>query len=73
MGPLLGRSPHVVYTNIVEALLRFVLVSRAAAAALGLRRAGRAGVMLSARTDTGKTGTILRLLREQGAGSWPTT
>ncbi|MBC3840375.1 glycosyltransferase [Streptacidiphilus sp. 4-A2] len=28
VGPLLARSPHVVYTNIVEALLRFVMVSR---------------------------------------------
>ena len=28
VGPLLARSPHVVYTNIIEALLRFVVVSR---------------------------------------------
>jgi dolichol-phosphate mannosyltransferase len=69
VAPLLGRSPHVVYTNVVEALLRFVLVSRGC---LLLHSAtveldGR-GVMLTARTDTGKTSTILRLLREHGGG-----
>lgn len=65
VGPMLVRSPHVLYTNIIEALLRFVLVSRGYmllhSACLELD--GR-GVMLSALTDTGKTGTILRLLRE---------
>jgi dolichol-phosphate mannosyltransferase len=65
IGPLLARSPHVVYTNVVEALLRFVLVARdhillhSATIQLGGR-----GVMLTARTDTGKTGTVLRLLRD---------
>ena len=65
VGPMLVRSPHVLYTNIIEALLRFVVVSRGYmllhSACLELN--GR-GVMLSALTDTGKTGTILRLLRE---------
>ncbi len=65
VGPMLARSPHVLYTNVVEALLRFVLVSRGFmllhSACLELD--GR-GVLLSALTDTGKTGTILRLLRE---------
>jgi len=65
VGPMLVRSPHVLYTNIIEALLRFVMVSRGYmllhSACLELE--GR-GVMLSALTDTGKTGTILRLLRE---------
>ena len=28
VAPLLARSPHVVYTNVVEALTRFVLASR---------------------------------------------
>jgi dolichol-phosphate mannosyltransferase len=65
VGPLLARSPHVVYNNVVEALLRFVLVSRdhillhSATIQLGSR-----GVMLTARTDTGKTSTVLRLLRD---------
>ena len=69
VAPLLGRSPHVVYTNVVEALLRFVLVSRGC---LLLHSAtvelDGHGVMLTARTDTGKTSTILRLLREHGGG-----
>ncbi|MGI5403926.1 glycosyltransferase [Streptomyces sp. CA-135486] len=67
VGPLLARSPHVVYTNIVEALLRFVLISRGRmllhSACVEL---DGHGVMLSALTDTGKTATILRLLREHG-------
>jgi dolichol-phosphate mannosyltransferase len=65
VGPLLARSPHVVYTNVVEALLRFVLVSRdhilLHSATIQL---DRLGIMLTARTDTGKTGTVLRLLRD---------
>ena len=60
----LARSPHVLYTNVVEALLRFVFVERGYmllhAACMDVD--GR-GVMLSARTDTGKTGTVLKLLR----------
>jgi hypothetical protein len=66
-GPLLIHSPHVLYTNVVEALLRFIFVTRGHmllhSACLDLD--GR-GVMLSALTDTGKTGTVLRLLRERG-------
>jgi dolichol-phosphate mannosyltransferase len=67
IGPLLARSPHVVYTNVVEALLRFLLVSRDRILlhSATIQLDGR-GVMLTARTDTGKTGTILRLLREHG-------
>ena len=68
VGPILAMSPHVVYTNVVEALLRFVLASRGRvllhAATVSL---DGTGVMLSAQTDTGKTGTILRLIREQKA------
>jgi hypothetical protein len=60
----LARSPHVLYTNVIEALLRFVFVERGYmllhAACMDVD--GR-GVMLSARTDTGKTGTVLKLLR----------
>ncbi|MBY8870447.1 glycosyltransferase [Micromonospora sp. PLK6-60] len=65
VGPLLARSPHVVYTNIIEALLRFVMIARghmlvhsACVTIDGV------GVMLSALTDTGKTATVLRLLRD---------
>ncbi|MGZ6827458.1 MAG: GtrA family protein, partial [Mycobacteriales bacterium] len=67
-GPLLARSPHVLYTNVIEALLRFQAVSRGRmllhSACLEL---GGRGLLLSARTDTGKTGTVLKMLREHGA------
>jgi dolichol-phosphate mannosyltransferase len=60
----LARSPHVLYTNVIEALLRFVFVDRGYmllhAACMDVD--GK-GLMLSARTDTGKTGTVLKLLR----------
>jgi glycosyltransferase involved in cell wall biosynthesis len=67
VGPLLARSPHVVYTNILEALLRFVIADRGRMLlhSACIELSGH-GIMLSARTDTGKTSTILRLLREQG-------
>lgn len=68
VSPSLGRSPHVVYTNLLEALLRFVAVSRGVvllhSACLEI---DGTGVLISARTDTGKTGTVLRLIREHGA------
>ncbi|MGW4215006.1 GtrA family protein [Lentzea sp. NPDC004789] len=64
----LAHSPHVVYTNILEALLRFVAVSRGVmllhSACVEL---DGVGVLISARTDTGKTGTVLRLVREHNA------
>ncbi len=67
VGPLLAHSEHVVYTNILEPLLRFVMVAKGR---MLLHSAcveiDGAGVMLSALTDTGKTGTVLRLLREHG-------
>lgn len=64
----LANSPHVLYTNVIEALLRFVAVSRGVAllhsACLELNGSG---LLLSARTDTGKTGSVLKLIREHGA------
>jgi dolichol-phosphate mannosyltransferase len=67
VGPLLAHSEHVVYTNILEPLLRFVMVAKGR---MLLHSAcveiNGVGVMLSALTDTGKTGTVLRLLREHG-------
>ena len=67
-GPLLEHSPHVLYTNVVEMLLRFLAVSKGSVLlhSACVQIDGK-GIMLSARTDTGKTGTILRLIREQGA------
>jgi dolichol-phosphate mannosyltransferase len=67
-SPLLLHSPHVLYTNVVEALLRFLAVSKGRVLLhSACVQMNGTGVMLSARTDTGKTGTILRLLREEGA------
>ncbi|HEU5271283.1 MAG TPA: GtrA family protein, partial [Jatrophihabitans sp.] len=67
-SPALASSPHVLYTNVIEALLRFLAVSKDKvllhSACLEL---GGHGLLLSARTDTGKTGTVLRLIREYGA------
>ena len=68
VGPLLEHSPHVLYTNVVEALLRFLAVTKKRVLLhSACVRLGNTGIMLSARTDTGKTGTILRLIREEGA------
>ncbi len=68
VSPALAHSPHVLYTNVIEALLRFLCVSRGSillhSACLELNGSG---FLLSARTDTGKTGTVLRMLREHGA------
>lgn len=66
-APLLAASPHVLYTNVVEPLLRFVIAGKGQM----LLHAGCVslfghGILLSAKTDTGKTATILRLLRECG-------
>jgi dolichol-phosphate mannosyltransferase len=65
VAPLLANSPHVLYTNVVEALLRFLLVSKgyvllhsASVVADGL------AALLSAQTDTGKTSTVIRLVRD---------
>jgi dolichol-phosphate mannosyltransferase len=68
VAPPLAHSPHVVYTNILEALLRFVAISRGAmllhSACIEL---DGVGMLISAETDTGKTGTVLRMVRELGA------
>jgi hypothetical protein len=67
-SPALASSPHVLYTNVIEALLRFLAVSKDKvllhSACLDFNGSG---LLLSARTDTGKTGTVLRLIREFGA------
>ncbi len=67
ISTLLTKSRHVLYSNIVEPLLRFLMASKghmllhSAAVLLDGQ-----GVMLSARTDTGKTSTVLKLLQEHG-------
>src|SRR5438094_7758559 len=68
-SPLLARSPHVLYTNVIEALLRFLLVSRGYVLlhSASMVVNGRA-TLLSAQTDTGKTSTVIQLIRQHGYG-----
>jgi dolichol-phosphate mannosyltransferase len=60
---LVGRSPHVLYTNVVEPILRWTFAERGYALvhAACLAEDGRA-FLLTARTDTGKTTTSLKIL-----------
>jgi dolichol-phosphate mannosyltransferase len=62
-SPLLRHSPHVLYTNVVEPVLRWTLVRRGYALVHGacLSVQGSA-YLITARTDTGKTTTILKIL-----------
>ena len=69
VAPLLARSPHVVYTNILEALLRFVAVSEGAmllhSACLEL---DGVGILISAaHRHRARPAPCLRMVREQGA------
>jgi dolichol-phosphate mannosyltransferase len=64
--PLLRWSPHVLYTNVVEPILRWTFVQRGYALVHGACISfGQDAFMITARTDTGKTTTILRLLDQQ--------
>lgn len=65
-APLLEHSPHVLYTNVVEPILRWTFVQHGYALVHGacLARDG-AAVLVTARTDTGKTTTVLRTLDAQ--------
>ena len=63
VSPLLMRSPHVLYTNVVEPILRWVFVRKGFALVHGacLSFDGKASLVTAA-TDTGKTTTILQVL-----------
>jgi dolichol-phosphate mannosyltransferase len=62
-APLLERSPHVLYTNVVEPILRWLFASKGYALVHGACFAdGESAMMVTARTDTGKTTTALKLL-----------
>ncbi len=62
-APLLQRSPHVLYTNVVEPILRWTFASKGYALVHAACFAdGDQGFMVTARTDTGKTTTTLKLL-----------
>jgi putative flippase GtrA len=61
VSALVGHSPHVLYTNVVEPLIRWILVRKGHALAhCACLRLRRRGVLVTARTDTGKTTTCLR-------------
>jgi dolichol-phosphate mannosyltransferase len=62
-SPLVGRSPHVLYTNVVEPILRWTFAERGFALVHAACLAeGDNAFLVTARTDTGKTTTSLRLL-----------
>ena len=62
-SPLVGRSPHVLYTNVVEPILRWAFAERGYALVHAACLAkGDDAFLVTARTDTGKTTTSLRLL-----------
>jgi dolichol-phosphate mannosyltransferase len=69
-SPLLRYSPHVLYTNVVEPILRWTFAKKGYALvhAASIARDGKA-FLITARTDTGKTTTILKLL-DQGSFSF---
>ncbi|HJW21835.1 MAG TPA: GtrA family protein [Candidatus Limnocylindrales bacterium] len=66
---LLLWSHHVLYTNMVEPLLRFLFVTRDRVLLHCAAIEGdRGALVVSAKTDTGKTSTVLRLLVRGGCG-----
>ena len=65
-APMLRYSPHVLYTNVIEPLLRWTFVKRGYALVHGATIAfGNSAYMITARTDTGKTTTLLKILAYQ--------
>jgi dolichol-phosphate mannosyltransferase len=62
-SPLVGRSPHVLYTNLVEPVLRWAFAERGYALVHAACIAnGDDGYLITAKTDTGKTTTCLKTL-----------
>ena len=60
---LLRRSPHVLYTNVVEPILRWHFAGRGYALVhAACMSSGDKAFLITARTDTGKTTTILKSL-----------
>jgi len=65
-SPSLRLSPHVLYTNVVEPILRWTFVEKGCALVHGATLAfGDEACMVTARTDTGKTTTLLKILAYQ--------
>jgi dolichol-phosphate mannosyltransferase len=66
---LLRLSPHVLYTNIVEPILRWTFASRGYTLVHGACLAwGQSAYLITALTDTGKTTTVLQLLSHSQPG-----
>jgi hypothetical protein len=64
--PVLQRSPHVLYTNVVEPILRWRFVEKGYALVHGACLAfTKDAYLITAKTDTGKTTTVLRILNRQ--------
>jgi glycosyltransferase involved in cell wall biosynthesis len=62
-APLLRLSPHVLYTNVVEPVLRWTFVTKGYALVHGACIAAEdEATLITAKTDTGKTTTILKVL-----------
>jgi dolichol-phosphate mannosyltransferase len=62
-SPFLRHSPHVLYTNVVEPVLRWAFVERGYVLVHGACMAtGDRAFLITARTDTGKTTTVLKAL-----------
>jgi dolichol-phosphate mannosyltransferase len=69
-SPLLRLSPHVLYTNVVEPILRWTFVKKGYALVHGATLAfGDNAFIITARTDTGKTTTLLKILSHQRRNS----
>ncbi|MEY2581858.1 MAG: hypothetical protein QOE09_1707 [Ilumatobacteraceae bacterium] len=61
--PFVAKSPHVMYTNVVEPILRWHLVERGVALVHAACFAdGDDAYLITALTDTGKTTTMLKVL-----------
>ena len=69
-SPSLRLSPHVLYTNVVEPILRWTFVKKGYSLVHGATIAfGHDAYMITARTDTGKTTTYLKILSHQRRNS----
>jgi putative flippase GtrA len=69
VSPLVRRSPHVLYTNVFEPILRWTFARKGYALVHGgCISTDRSAVLITARTDTGKTTTILRAIRNHRYG-----
>lgn len=67
---MLALSPHVLYTNVIEPILRWTFVKKGYALVHGATIAfGDDAYMITARTDTGKTTTLLKILSRQRRGN----